>query len=848
MKRRVFHELASLPSNHVLNACRGWLSVIRPYARTNIVTNPSVETATTGYTAVGGSIARSTTEQYHGAYSLAVTPSAGNNSDGVFYGSVSLTASTTYAYSCKFKGTAGRQYTISIATTGGVNLTAYTFTATGKWQWVWGFWTETSSTSRRFYIRKNAHSDASVFYVDGLQIEACGSEGVFVTTYIDGDQQSVLAQPAFPPPYGWNGTRHASTSYRSAQTRDGGRVLNFDRFLLLITAISGLGIAPPTHLVGRQSQGDGAAYETSFVNARAIEVATRWNTRSTTQADQARKDLGAAIAIDATQQRQPLTLLYQKYDGLRPLGDVGKIIASYSGGLEGQWDNLIGESPTITFTQWLPFIAGPDSGANLTQSTNVTITDVATFMVRSESGVWSQGGANAGSFGVMDIAIHPDGTIYLVGDFTSIGGTSANRVARYDPSTGAFSALGTGLAGGATPIGRRVRIGPNGDVYVAGSFTTAGGTTVNNVARWDGATWNAMGSGGTKGVDNGVNAMTLDIDGNVYVAGSFANAGGAGAVRIAKWTLATNAWSALSTGLNADANALATGLDGKIYVGGTFTTAGGVAAEDLAYWNGSTFVSMGSGVGGGIPGDLVVAPDGSIYLGGLFTAVNGISANNVARWNGAQWRPLGSGTGAIVGRLAFAPDGLLYATGAGWGTLNNITVSFSFGIWNGSSWILPDLTMPGASVGAIGLAISQKGEIYLGTNNGSAGTATAAATATLTNDGTSLAYPTFYITGPSTGSARLYQIRNITSGQTVSFNLSINALEVITIRVLPGQIVVTSSFRGNISSAVVRGSAQDLPLLKGANAFALYAPGSTITITAVWAKRYADAADLSYAP
>ena len=34
----------------------------------------------------------------------------------------------------------------------------------------------------------------------------------------------------------------------------------------------------------------------------------------------------------------------------------------------------------------------------------------------------------------------------------------------------------------------------NGDLVAGGQFTTAGGVTANNIARWDGTSWSALGS------------------------------------------------------------------------------------------------------------------------------------------------------------------------------------------------------------------------------------------------------------------------------------------------------------------------------------------------------------------
>ena len=58
------------------------------------------------------------------------------------------------------------------------------------------------------------------------------------------------------------------------------------------------------------------------------------------------------------------------------------------------------------------------------------------------------------------------------------------------------------------------------DIYVGGAFTTAGGSSANRIAKWDGSSWSALGSG----VDNV--ARTLVISGtDLYVGGSFFTAG-----------------------------------------------------------------------------------------------------------------------------------------------------------------------------------------------------------------------------------------------------------------------------------------------------------------------------------
>jgi hypothetical protein len=85
-------------------------------------------------------------------------------------------------------------------------------------------------------------------------------------------------------------------------------------------------------------------------------------------------------------------------------------------------------------------------------------------------------------------------------------------------------------------------------LYVGGSFTTAGAVAANHIARWDGASWSALGSG----LDAAVEALSVFDVGNgpaLVAAGHFRNAGGVSANRIARWDGAS--WSALGSGMNA---------------------------------------------------------------------------------------------------------------------------------------------------------------------------------------------------------------------------------------------------------------------------------------------------------
>jgi hypothetical protein len=828
----------------ILNPQRGFFSVVIPLARTNLVTNPSIETNTTGYTAVGGSIAQSSADQYHGAYSLAVTPSASVNSDGAYYGTVSLTSGTSYAYSCKFKGAAGRKYTISIATTGGIDLSAYTFTATGRWQWVWGFWAENSSTTRRFYIRKNNHNSAAVFYVDGLQIEALDTI-LAPTTYIDGDQAGLLANQ-YPVPYRWSGTAHASTSTRDATTRAGGYVLNFDRLGFKVLACAGLGLAVLSNIALAGAAADGAQYQTTVVSPRQFALRGVFDATNSANLDRVRSDLYSAIGPDSAAPRQPLTLLYQAFDCERECGSMGRIIASYQSGLEQNASAIPREDATITFTQWLPTIYGGDTGAVVT--VQQTVANANRILQRSAAGLWSAmgTGSTSGAPGeIHDLARGLDGKIYATGSFAAMGGAANTAgIAVWDPATSTWAAMGTGLSGGA---GVCLIVGPDGSVYVGGSFTGAGGVANTlRIARWDGSAWNAL----STGANGTVTSFAFDNAGNLYAGGSFTSIGGVATSFIAKWS--GSAFSALTSIPNSGVNALARDLAGNIYAGGNFTTIGGSPYAAIAKYDGSAWSALGSGITGlgAAVRAIAVAPNGHVFVGGDFQSGGGLTSLYLVEWTGTAWRAFTEGSPASpVDELTFDQFGTLWVGGEFTtipGAIGGSLPTYGLATWKNGVWLPVDLSTP-AFAALYAILPLPDGGIVIGWDRPSAGgTYTAAALTTVTNNGTARAHPTIIIKNPTSSGVRAYDLTNTTTGRSIIFNnLTINPGETIIIRVAPTGASMQSSLRGDITSAILPGSAPDLTLQKGANTISCFIASSSATTVMQWAVAYQSASDLT---
>ena len=132
-------------------------------------------------------------------------------------------------------------------------------------------------------------------------------------------------------------------------------------------------------------------------------------------------------------------------------------------------------------------------------------------------------------------------------------------------------------------------------------FPSLEGISVNNIARWDGEHWSALGDGVSDSLYNAaaVYALASDNRGNVYAGGRFDTAGGMSASNLAKWNGET--WSEVGGGIQfgVTVKAVVTSIiaDGAmVYVGGNFNAAGGAPMGSIASWNGSTWDNMQGGV------------------------------------------------------------------------------------------------------------------------------------------------------------------------------------------------------------------------------------------------------------
>ena len=130
--------------------------------------------------------------------------------------------------------------------------------------------------------------------------------------------------------------------------------------------------------------------------------------------------------------------------------------------------------------------------------------------------------------------------------------------------------------------------------------------------------------------------------------------------------------------------------------------------------------------------------------------------------------------------------------------------------WNGATWTIPDINLPGTPyVFAIEFSnIDPKSvdnfDTYIGFST--TGTGNFAGGATVNNPGTADAYPTFILSRSGGTSAKLYQIRNETTGKVLYFRHGFTSGDTLTIKLSSKGSEVYSKFMGRRPSAILPNS------------------------------------------
>lgn len=767
--------------------------ITTPVATTNLGDNPSLETGTTRWTAVGTAavLARDNTQARHGRWSAKITSGTDLLGGGYYYtaaAGISVSSSTAHSASA-YVYNPTRAARLSVRDQAGVELAVLSITASSKWKRIeLPFTTGGSSTTVHLRFTNDNDGTSHDFWVDAAQVEVQTSP----TSYCDGDQPGCF----------WDGIEHGSTSQREA-FGPGGLSQAFDDLGIRVELMTGASMPPLS--VNRQSLSriPGSVFEDVKVLERPVNLVLNASGTSLTNLHKLKRDLFDTVKPDRVRGDRPFRLTYKGADE-RVHADFVFEDGFGGGQRRGFYEQMAARliAPDPFWYEDRQETALPGFTQNLTEDR----------VLRRREGVWGfpTTGANGN---VLSIARAPTGTWYFGGAFTAFAGvTDTERAAKL--VNDAIQALDGGFDDGEV---RAIAVAPNGTVYLGGTFTTANATTLtlNRIATYDPATDTLSAMGVTPGVNGAVNALAIGLDGTLYLAGEFTDEG----TRIATWDGSAFA-DPFGTGSASPIRALAVSPGGDLFVGGDFTSINAVTTNRIAKWDGTVFTAVGGN--GQLNAEcraLVFGSDGKLYAGGDFTTASGNTVNRVAVWGGSDWLSMESGVDNDVHSLAWAGD-LLWVGGIFAGTAATPALaSPGLLIWNGSAFVRPDLLLPGTPT--VFAVAGQGDETYIGHDQ--TGTIEAGVLTAVTNGGSASAYPIITFTGPGT----LKWLENRSDRRRLYFDLEAQAGEEIEINLSPFDKAIKSNWRTAALQPLAGSDLATFRLLPGANDIIAFATGTT---------------------
>ena len=779
----------------------GYWKVIIPSVATNFINNPNAM-GSGNYLTVGGTVDLDTTKSFFGYRNYKVAGTADNQGirldltplpNAIHYATVRLWGAVPSAWDWSVDGT--NFYAPAL------------LEIDGAW-YVYGLQFSAAQCNGATYFRIYKNGAASfTWYIGHIQVET----GTVPTTPITGSVKGFT-----PDGYKWTGTPDGSSSIRQSWERSGGLVKDFeDDYKFKVMYGVGTGMPPIQHNVQPLALLPGALYQGHKVLPRVLDLFSAPKSNTIAGITLARSDFINAIKPDKVYPEQPVVIRYTGANINKPV----EFRCIYDSGLEAQNTSGRIDKLTARFICYDPFAYETHTeGKELIRQ--ITIPNANQVVRRNGlTGVWANMSSTFNSI-VYCFTVGKDGCIYIGGNFTNVGDANGDCIVKWNPVTETLSSLGAGLAGTCFDL----LTAPNGDVYAGGAFSSAGGVANTAwIAKWNGSTWVSL---STTSLGNTVRCLAWGLDGTLYVGGNFTNAGGVGnADYICRYT--GTSWAAVGDvlGCNNAVEDIKIAPNGILYITGTFTAVNSITVNRIARYIGTptagTWSAMGSGLSD-VGRSIAIPPNGNVYVSGDFITADGVTCNRIAMWYGVTFRPLGSGANAVVGRIRFDRDGMLWAGGF-FTEMDGMSLTDRVAIWNGSTWHHAPINLPGTAY-VYDMCFTDNGNIYLGYDTQGTAYASAITQVPVENTGSHSTYPKIGISRGDDGTGCLIKwVSNELTRQGLRMNYELQKGETLTIDLEQGNKSVVSSYYGQVLRAILRGSDfSKFCMLGGTNSISIF--------------------------
>lgn len=341
------------------------------------------------------------------------------------------------------------------------------------------------------------------------------------------------------------------------------------------------------------------------------------------------------------------------------------------------------------------------AGGVFTNAGGVAVSGLATW----RSG-WSSLGSGAGVNGLVNaVSRHDDGSgpaTYVAGAFSAAAGSAGvNTIGRWNGTN--LVPVGAGAAG---PITALVSFTDGGGpkLFAVGDFFSMDGVAANRLAMWNGTAWSSASNGVTwptklelivydDGTGPGLYSWNSlqKWNGTSWVASNWNCPLVIRAATVVQETSGTKLyvsgtrnmvtftdrrcavfdgvnWTLLPGVFDSEPTRICSYNDGSgpaLHVFRNFSTIDSVAFGSAAKWNGSAWVPLGAGLVGtapGTPGDVLstavsTGAGSRLYVAGAISQAGGTPVQNIAMWDGTAWHEVAGGLDGQVQSLCSFVEG-----------------------------------------------------------------------------------------------------------------------------------------------------------------------------------------------
>ena len=292
-----------------------------------------------------------------------------------------------------------------------------------------------------------------------------------------------------------------------------------------------------------------------------------------------------------------------------------------------------------------------------------------------------------------------DNVLYAVGSFVKMGGKMVYGVAKWDGTS--WDSLGSGIKESdqydfiQTPLDV---IRYKNEIYLTGAFYKCGRKDIKGIARWNGTEWNDVG-GSMKGRLPSGSSMVVHNN-ELYLIGSFDTIGNIPSKGIAKWD--GQNWTDLSQNFPSYCSYGQKDLyeliffNNELYVGGNMNC-DIFPSERLLKRVGNQWLEVGQGFSGDATLNTFEIFNSNLIVAGYFFPDGFNIENSIVRCDGLTYHPMAGGLlpANVMDLIEYESE--LYAVGqidlAGYQSVSTITK------WDGANWFNTSLTVLKSQVG-----------------------------------------------------------------------------------------------------------------------------------------------------